>query len=178
MGARLPATVVAIVPCLDEEATVGTVVRDLIAAVPGITVYVFDNGSTDRTVEVATEAGAIVRHETRRGKGNVVRRAFGDLQADVFVLIDGDDTYDVTALPGMIALLHSRPLRPGGRRTTGGRLLGVPAGSRERQQLLQRRRQQAVRRAGPGHAHRLPVLSERFVKSSRCARAASRWRPR
>ena len=78
-------------------------------AVPGITVYVFDNGSTDATVEVARTAGAVVRHETRRGKGNVVRRAFGDIQADVFVLIDGDDTYDVTALPKMIDMLHSGP---------------------------------------------------------------------
>lgn len=101
--------VAAIVPCLDEEATIATVVRDLTSAVPGITVYVYDNGSTDGTVEVARAAGAVVRQESRAGKGNVIRRAFGDVQADVFVVVDGDDTYDVSALPEMVALLHAGP---------------------------------------------------------------------
>jgi glycosyltransferase involved in cell wall biosynthesis len=101
--------VAAIVPCLDEEATVASVVRDLAAALPGITVYVYDNGSTDRTVEAALAAGAVVRHETRSGKGNVIRRAFADVQADVFVVVDGDDTYDVSELPRMVDLLLAGP---------------------------------------------------------------------
>ena len=158
-------TVVAIVPCLDEEATVGTVVRDLIAAVPGITVYVFDNGSTDRTVEVATEAGAIVRHESRRGKGNVVRRAFGDLQADVFVLIDGDDTYDVSALPGMIALLHSGPYDQvvGVRREDGSSAYrpGHASGNNFFNAVVSRLFGEPVQDMLTGYR----VLSERFVKS-------------
>jgi glycosyltransferase involved in cell wall biosynthesis len=102
-------SVVAIVPCLNEEGAVAAVVRDLKAAVPGITVYVYDNGSTDRTIEVAQEAGAVIRREARKGKGHVIRRALGDIDADVFVLVDGDDTYDVSALPEMIDLLHSGP---------------------------------------------------------------------
>ena len=97
--------IAAIVPCYNEEAAVGTVVTDLKNAVPGIEVYVYDNNSTDRTAEVAQAAGAIVRKETRKGKGNVVRRAFADIDADVYVMIDGDDTYDASAAPEMIDLL-------------------------------------------------------------------------
>jgi len=101
--------VVAIVPCLNEEATVASVVEELTAALPCITVVVYDNGSTDRTAEVAGAAGAIVRHESRRGKGHVLRRAFGDVQGDVFVVVDGDGTYDVSSLPAMVELLVSGP---------------------------------------------------------------------
>ena len=97
--------IAAIVPCYNEEAAVGTVVTDLKNAVPGIEVYVYDNNSSDRTAEVAAAAGAIVRKETRKGKGNVVRRAFADIDADVYVMIDGDDTYDASAAPEMIDLL-------------------------------------------------------------------------
>lgn len=103
-------SIVAIVPCFNEEAAVGTVVTDLRRAVPGIDVYVYDNNSSDRTAEVARAAGAIVRTERRRGKGNVVRRAFSDLDADIYLLIDGDDTYDASAAPEMIELLRSGPL--------------------------------------------------------------------
>lgn len=103
-------TIAAIVPCHNEEAAVGKVVRDLQEAVPGIAVFVYDNNSTDQTAKVAREAGAIVRTETRRGKGNVVRRAFADIDADIYVLIDGDDTYDAGALPDMIAELQHGPL--------------------------------------------------------------------
>lgn len=102
--------VAAIVPCFNEEAAVGTVVCDLKRAVPGIDVYVYDNNSTDRTVEIAAEAGAIVRSETRRGKGNVIRRAFADIDADIYIVIDGDDTYDASAAPAMIAALQEGPL--------------------------------------------------------------------
>ncbi len=86
--------IAAIVPCHNEEAAVAKVVADLQAAVPGITVYVYDNCSTDRTIERAREAGAIVCSEPHKGKGNVVRRAFADIDADIYLLIDGDDTYD------------------------------------------------------------------------------------
>ncbi|QWW20291.1 glycosyltransferase [Schaalia sp. 19OD2882] len=97
--------IAAIVPCHNEETAVGAVVRDLRAAIPGVDVYVYDNASTDRTSEVAAEAGAIVRHEPRKGKGNVVRRAFADVDADVYLMIDGDDTYEAAAAPEMIDLL-------------------------------------------------------------------------
>lgn len=93
----MPPTIAAIVPCYNEEAAVGKVVADLRAAVPEMTVYVYDNNSTDDTARVAAEAGAIVRAEERKGKGNVVRRAFADIDADVYLIIDGDDTYDAAA---------------------------------------------------------------------------------
>ncbi|HEY0248874.1 MAG TPA: glycosyltransferase [Gryllotalpicola sp.] len=102
--------IAAIVPCHNEETAVAKVVNDLRLAVPGMDIYVYDNNSTDATVERALEAGAIVRHEWVKGKGNVVRRAFADLEADVYVLIDGDDTYDAAALPRMIDELLAGPL--------------------------------------------------------------------
>ena len=101
--------IAAIVPCHNEEITVEKVVTDLKAAVPGMTVYVYDNNSTDRTSELAARAGAIVRQERFKGKGNVVRRAFADIDADLYVTIDGDDTYEAADLPGMIELLLSGP---------------------------------------------------------------------
>ena len=72
---------------------------------PQATIYVYDNNSTDRTVEVARAAGAVVRRETHQGKGNVVRRMFADIDADVYVLVDGDATYDAPSAPAMIARL-------------------------------------------------------------------------
>ncbi|NKY85614.1 glycosyltransferase [Nocardia veterana] len=101
--------IAAVVPCHNEEAAVAKVVTDLKAAVPGIVVYVYDNRSTDATAERAREAGAIVRTETVKGKGNVVRRAFADIEADVYVMIDGDDTYDAFAAPKMIETLLAGP---------------------------------------------------------------------
>lgn len=101
--------IAAVVPCHNEEAAVAKVVTDLKAAVPGIDVYVYDNRSTDATAERAREAGAIVRTETVKGKGNVVRRAFADIEADVYLMIDGDDTYDAFAAPKMIEALLSGP---------------------------------------------------------------------
>jgi len=99
--------VAAIVPCHNEEVAVAKVVRDLYTAVPGITVYVYDNCSTDSTAERAREAGAVVCHEPLKGKGNVVRRAFADIDADIYLLIDGDDTYDAFAAPAMLDRLVS-----------------------------------------------------------------------
>lgn len=101
--------IAAIVPCHNEEVTVAKVVTDLKAAVPGITVYVYDNRSTDATAQRAREAGAVVRSEERAGKGNVIRRAFSDIEADVYVTIDGDDTYEAADLPAMIDKLLSGP---------------------------------------------------------------------
>jgi glycosyltransferase involved in cell wall biosynthesis len=101
--------IAAVVPCHNEEAAVAKVVTDLKAAVPGIVVYVYDNLSTDATAEQAREAGAVVRTEHTKGKGNVVRRAFADIEADVYVMIDGDDTYDAFAAPLMIKTLLDGP---------------------------------------------------------------------
>ena len=102
-------TIAAIVPCYNEEAAIAQVVKDLRTAVPEMAIYVYDNNSTDATSRVAADAGAIVRHETLKGKGNVVRRAFADVDADIYVLIDGDDTYAAADLPDMIAALQAGP---------------------------------------------------------------------
>lgn len=102
-------TIAAIVPCYNEEAAIAQVIADLRAAVPGMDVYVYDNASTDGTARIAAEAGAIVRSEHMKGKGNVVRRAFADVEADIYVMIDGDDTYAAANLPEMIATLQSGP---------------------------------------------------------------------
>ena len=103
--------IAAIVPCHNEEGAIAKVVADLLAAVPTMRVFVYDNCSTDRTAEVAAAAGAIVRREERKGKGNVVRRAFADVEADIYVMIDGDDTYDAAALPDAVDLLSERKIR-------------------------------------------------------------------
>ena len=94
-----------LVPCLNEEAAIGKVVSDFRAALPTATIYVYDNNSTDGTVEVAAAAGAVVRRERRPGKGNVVRRMFQDIEADIYIMVDGDDTYDAAVAPQLVARL-------------------------------------------------------------------------
>jgi glycosyltransferase involved in cell wall biosynthesis len=86
-----------LIPCHNEEAAIAKVVRDFCSALPEATIFVYDNNSTDATVSEARRAGAVVRREPLRGKGNVVRRMFADIEADVYVLVDGDDTYDASA---------------------------------------------------------------------------------
>jgi glycosyltransferase involved in cell wall biosynthesis len=94
--------VVVLIPCYNEEVAIGQVVRDFRAAIPDAVVMVFDNNSKDRTIEVALEAGAIVRRVPLQGKGNVVRRMFADVEADIYVLVDGDDTYDAASVNALI----------------------------------------------------------------------------
>jgi glycosyltransferase involved in cell wall biosynthesis len=94
--------VAVLIPCHNEESTVGAVVRDFAAALPQATIYVYDNRSTDCTASAATLAGAVVRYESLKGKGNVVRRMFADIDADIYVLVDGDATYDAASAPRMI----------------------------------------------------------------------------
>ena len=94
-----------LVPCFNEEAAIKKVVEDFRAALPTATIYVYDNNSTDRTYEVATAAGAQVRKEIRRGKGNVVRRMFNDIEADIYVMVDGDDTYDASRAQELVDVL-------------------------------------------------------------------------
>jgi glycosyltransferase involved in cell wall biosynthesis len=94
-----------IVPCFNEDASIGAVVEKFRAALPEAAIYVYDNNSTDRTVERARAAGAIVRREAHQGKGNVVRRMFADVDADIFVLVDGDATYDAASARALIARL-------------------------------------------------------------------------
>ncbi len=104
--ADAPAPRIAVlIPCYNEEVAIPRVVGAFRSALPEATVYVYDNNSRDRTREAAAAAGAVVRRETQQGKGHVVRRMLADIEADVYVLVDGDDTYDATAAPDMIRLM-------------------------------------------------------------------------
>jgi glycosyltransferase involved in cell wall biosynthesis len=96
-----------LIPCYNESASIGQVVRDFRAALPNAGVFVFDNNSTDGTAETARNAGAQVFREPRQGKGFVVRRMFADVDADIYVLVDGDATYDAPSVRAMIARLVS-----------------------------------------------------------------------
>ena len=104
LGTETPRVAV-LLPCYNEEAAIAQVVRDFRRALPQATVYVYDNASSDRTGELAAAAGAVVVREPLRGKGNVVRRMFADIDADIYVLADGDDTYDAAAAPALIETL-------------------------------------------------------------------------
>jgi glycosyltransferase involved in cell wall biosynthesis len=97
--------VAVLIPCRNEEAAIGKVVSDFKRTLPGATVYVYDNNSTDHTILEARAAGAVVRRERLQGKGHVVRRMFADVDADIYILVDGDDTYDAAAAAGMVAML-------------------------------------------------------------------------
>jgi glycosyltransferase involved in cell wall biosynthesis len=102
--------VAVIVPCLDEEAAIGKVVADFRATLPDALIFVYDNGSTDATASVARAAGAIVRTEPLKGKGNVVSRMFADVEADIYVMVDGDGTYDAASAPALIRRLFDECL--------------------------------------------------------------------
>ncbi|WP_375304410.1 glycosyltransferase family 2 protein [Bradyrhizobium sp. A11] len=99
-----------LVPCYNEEATVGTVVRDFRNTLPGAEVYVYENNCVDRTAEMAAESGAVVRSERAQGKGHVVRRMFAAIEADIYVLVDGDATYDASSAPRLIHKLIAEQL--------------------------------------------------------------------
>ena len=120
LGCDWQPRIAVLIPCLNEEAAVGKVVADFHAGLPEAQIFVYDNGSTDNTVEVARRAGAIVRIERMRGKGNVVRRMFSDVEADVFVLVDGDDTYDARCAPELVGTLirNSLDMVNGARQTS------------------------------------------------------------
>ena len=94
-----------LLPCYNEEAAIAQTVASFRAALPAASIYVYDNNSSDRTVEVAGAAGAIVRSERMQGKGHVVRRMFADIEADIYVMADGDATYDASAAPEMVGRL-------------------------------------------------------------------------
>lgn len=106
---EIPAIAV-LLPCYNEEAAISQVLRDFRKALPDATLYVYDNNSSDRTADVARAAGAVVRIERLQGKGNVVRRMFADIEADIYVLVDGDDTYHAPSAPRMIRLLLAEQL--------------------------------------------------------------------
>jgi len=100
-----PLTIAVLIPCYNEEASIDKVIHAFQRSLPEAAIYVYDNNSRDNTRAIAQAAGAIVRSEPLQGKGNVVRRMFADVEADIYVLIDGDDTYDAAKIPEMIHCL-------------------------------------------------------------------------
>lgn len=102
--------VAVILPCYNEEAAIAQTVADFQAALPTADIYVYDNNSSDRTIAVAAEAGAIVRSEKMQGKGNVVRRMFADIEADIYIMADGDATYEAAAAPRLVRRLVEEQL--------------------------------------------------------------------
>ena len=97
-----------LIPCYNEEKTIAKVVRDAKAALPEAVVYVYDNNSSDRTVELAEAEGAVVRHEYMQGKGNVIRRMFREVEAECYIMVDGDDTYPMEYAAGMVDKVLNR----------------------------------------------------------------------
>ncbi len=157
--------VAVILPCLNEAAAVGHVIDDVLAALPEATVYVYDNRSTDDTAEVARAHGALVRYEPRPGKGNVIRRAFADVEADVYVLLDGDDTYDASVAGELVQKLITEGLDHvvGARRasTVTAYRRGHAAGNKMLNQVVSTVFGEPVTDMLSGYR----VMSRRFVKS-------------
>ncbi len=121
-------SVAVVIPCHNEEAAIGGVIRDVRSVLPDCTLVVADNDSSDGTARVAEQMGAIVLREPRRGKGYAVRRLFASVEADTYVLLDGDGTYDVGAAPGMIEMLETGALDM----VVGVRVYSVGPGNRTR----------------------------------------------
>jgi glycosyltransferase involved in cell wall biosynthesis len=159
-------SIAVILPCYNEEAAIAGVVEGFRAALPDATVYVYDNASSDRTAAVAAEAGAVVRHEPRRGKGNVVRRMFADVDADVYVLADGDGTYDAASAPAMIEKLAADDLDMvlGVRKDAGGADVYRP-GHRFGNRLFSKTVAALFGRQFTDILSGYRVMSRRFVKS-------------
>ena len=157
--------VAVLIPCYNEAVAIPRVVEGFRAALPGAAVFVYDNASDDGTAAVARRAGAIVRTETLRGKGNVVRRMFADIEADAYVLVDGDDTYDPASAPGMVRLLLDQQLDM----VNGSRVTSVEAAYRPGHRLGNRVLTGLVARVfGDQVSDMLSgyrVFSRRFVKS-------------
>jgi glycosyltransferase involved in cell wall biosynthesis len=157
--------VAVIVPCYNEAVAIPRVVEDFRAALPDATVIVYDNNSGDGTAETARAAGAMVRREIRQGKGHVVRRAFADIEADIYVLVDGDGTYDATCAPAMVALLIEERLDM----VTGTRISDAAGAYRPGHRLGNRVLTGLVQSVfGAGVSDMLSgyrVFSRRFVKS-------------
>ncbi len=158
-------SVAVLIPCYNEAAAIAKVVADFRAAVPWARIYVYDNNSSDGTVMAARDAGAVVRTEALQGKGHVVRRMFADVEADVFVLVDGDDTYDAAVAPEMLRLMLDRQLDM----VTGARLTEETAAYRRGHRVGNAVLTGLVRRIfGDRVSDMLSgyrVFSRRFVKS-------------
>jgi glycosyltransferase involved in cell wall biosynthesis len=157
--------VAVLIPCFNEAVAIGRVVAEFRAALPGATIYVYDNNSSDGTAEAAREAGAVVRRETMQGKGHVVRRMFADIEAEAYVLVDGDDTYEAAAAPAMVAKLFEERLDM----VNGARVTEIAAAYRPGHRLGNRALTGLVRLLFGDRIRDMlsgyRVFSRRFVKS-------------
>jgi glycosyltransferase involved in cell wall biosynthesis len=165
LDAGVPLDVAVLIPCYNEEASIADVVAGFRQSLPAARIYVCDNNSSDRTVEIARGAGAIVHTERLQGKGNVVRRMFNDIEADVYVLVDGDNTYEAAAAPRLIEALVGRSLDM----VTGKRVTEIEAayrpGHRFGNALLTNLVVMFFGRATTDMLSGYRVFSKRFVKS-------------
>jgi glycosyltransferase involved in cell wall biosynthesis len=157
--------VAVLVPCYNEAQAIAKVVRDFRAALPEAVVYVYDNNSSDGSAGIAGAAGAVVRHEPRQGKGIVMRRMFADIEADIFLMVDGDDTYEAAAAPRMV-----RRMLEDGLDMVNGVRIPVSSGVYRPGHAFGNRMLTAIVRVLFGHGHSdmlsgYRVLSRRFVKS-------------
>ena len=127
LGAKPALRIAVLIPCYNEAATIAQVVHGFKTSVPSATVYVYDNNSSDQSIERAAAAGAVVRNERHQGKGHVVRRMFADIDADVYIMVDGDATYDPTAAPDAVAEMvrHRLDFINIARRTAGSRRVSL-----------------------------------------------------
>ncbi len=160
-----PLRIAVLVPCYNEATTISEVVISFRVALPTATIFVYDNNSRDGTGDIARRSGAVVRLETRQGKGHVVRRMFADIDADVFVLVDGDGTYDAAAAPLLISTLVDDQLDfVNGARISAGRE-AYRTGHRLGNWLLSSLVQLIFGRQFRDMLSGYKVLSRRFVKS-------------
>ncbi len=154
-----------LIPCFNEEVAIGRVVADFRAALPRAVIFVYDNNSTDSTAATAATAGAVVREAGLQGKGHVIRRMFADVDADIYVLVDGDDTYDAAAAPKMVDMLVSRGLDM----VNGARSTNIEAAYRRGHRLGNAVLTGLVSRIFGAHLNDMlsgyRVFSRRFVKS-------------
>jgi glycosyltransferase involved in cell wall biosynthesis len=161
-------SIAVLIPCHNEVVTIGRVVSGFRAALPEAAIYVYDNNSTDGTIEAAGAAGAIVRTEPLQGKGNVVRRMFADIDADIYVLVDGDDTYDAGTVPSLIETMRRGHLDL----VNGRRVAQNPDGERPGHAFGNRLLTGMVSRIFGAQLQDMlsgyKVLSRRFVKSFPC----------
>ncbi|SFH95259.1 Glycosyltransferase involved in cell wall bisynthesis [Bosea sp. OK403] len=164
---RCPASlaIAVLIPCHNEALTIAAVVRSFRESLPGAAIYVYDNNSSDGTAEAARQAGAIVRGERRQGKGYVVRRMFSDVEADIYLLVDGDATYEAEAAPRLVAELLAGPYD----KVNGARVHHRHDAYRRGHVLGNRVLTGLVSRIFGAHSRDMlsgyKVLSRRFVKS-------------
>ncbi len=154
-----------LIPCKDEELTIAKVVKDFKSVLPQASIYVYDNCSSDSTKATAIQAGAIVRSERMPGKGNVVRRMFADIDADVYILVDGDDTYDVSVAPKMVQEVIKGCDLVNGVRQAVDEKASYRKGHRFGNQLLSALVQKVFARKVSDMLSGYKAMSRRFVKS-------------